>query len=130
MTVYVFGNPDFDLDSPAITAAITLKEQMPQIKFNFIPIGNEIEFDSPRPIILDTVFAITRITVVSRLDQLVSPPRNTVHDFDLGFQLKYLKKIGRINGAIIIGLPMKSKISYLKIQSILRKLVEQDIQGS
>jgi len=26
------------------------------------------------------------------LDKLVLPPRSSVHDFDLGFQIKYLKK--------------------------------------
>jgi hypothetical protein len=53
-----------------------------------------------------------------------------VHDFDLGFQLKYLQKIGKLGEVTIIGLPINKTPDYLRIQSILRKLVAQDIQGS
>ena len=39
--------------------------------------------------------------------QVVLPPRSSVHDFDLGFQLKYLKKLGKLGNVSIIGLPAK-----------------------
>ena len=61
---------------------------------------------------------------------IVLPPRNSVHDFDLGFQLKYLKKLGKLGKVTIIGLPQSGNVDYDSIQSILRKLVAQDIQGS
>jgi hypothetical protein len=60
----------------------------------------------------------------------VNKRSSSVHDFDLGFQLLYLKKLGKLKNFLIIGIPMKGEINYLRIQSILRKLVAQDIQGS
>ena len=62
--------------------------------------------------------------------RIVLPPRNSVHDFDLGFQLKYLKKLGKLGKVTIIGLPQTGEIDYDSIHSILRKLVAQDMQGS
>lgn len=37
---------------------------------------------------------------------------------------------GKVKKITIIGIPQKGKVSYLRIQSILRKLVAQDMQGS
>jgi hypothetical protein len=130
MTVYVFGNPDVDLDSAATTATKLLQKRLSHINFKFIPPNADVSFDTAHPVILDVIADLKKITVLTNLDQIIPPPRTTVHDFDLGFQLKYLKKIGQINGATIIGLPQNQKINYLRIQSILRKLVAQDIQGS
>jgi hypothetical protein len=64
------------------------------------------------------------------IDGLVLSPRGSVHDFDLAFQLRYLKKLNKLEEATIIGLPQEGEVDYLRIQSIFRKLVAQDIQGS
>ena len=66
------------------------------------------------------------------LNRLLIPPRGSVHDFDLGFQLKYLRKLGKLGEVRIIGLPKGSsdRVDYRRIHSIFRKLVAQDIQGS
>jgi hypothetical protein len=53
-----------------------------------------------------------------------------VHDFDLAFQLRYLKKLGKLGEVTIIGIPQEGEIDYLRIQSIFRKLVAHDMQGS
>jgi hypothetical protein len=130
MTIYVFGNPDLDFDSAAITAANYLKNTIPGIEFKFTPPNADINFDTHHPVILDVVMGIKKIIVFKNLDQLIPPPHASVHDFDLGFQLKYLKKLGQITSTTIIGLPMSKTPDYFRIQSILRKLVEQDIHGS
>jgi hypothetical protein len=48
----------------------------------------------------------------------------------LGFQIKYLKKIGKLGKVTIVGLPMQGELDYLRIQSIFKKLVAQEMQGS
>ena len=53
-----------------------------------------------------------------------------MHDFDLAFQLRYLKKLGKLGEITIVGIPQEGEIDYFRIQSILRKLVAHDMQGS
>ena len=64
------------------------------------------------------------------IDRLVLSPRGSVHDFDLAFQLRYLKKIDKLGEVNIVGIPQEGKVDYFRIQSILRKLVAHDMQGS
>jgi Ni,Fe-hydrogenase maturation factor len=65
-----------------------------------------------------------------RIDGLILSPRGSVHDLDLAFQLKYLKKLNKLGEVTIIGIPQEGEVDYLRIQSILRKLVAHDMQGS
>ena len=133
MKVYVFGNIDVPEDNQAIIAAKNLKNKNPEINFIFISPNEDVPFvGEPKVIILDAVQGIDQVELIagSDLEKLLISPRGSVHDFDLGFQLKYLKKLGKIGEVFIIGLPMQGEIDYLRIQSILRKLVAHDMQGS
>lgn len=96
MTVYVFGNPDVLNDT---------------IEIKIVKPNEDVEFDSRNPVILDTVERIRKIKIFKNIDEIKKIKSSTVHDFDLGFQLKYLKKIGKIDDATIIGVPMKSSKS-------------------
>ena len=64
------------------------------------------------------------------IDGLILSPRGSVHDFDLAFQLRYLRKLGKLGEFTIIGIPQEGEVDYLRIKSILRKLVAHDMQGS
>ena len=64
------------------------------------------------------------------IEALILSPRGSVHDFDLAFQLRYLKKLDKLGRTIIIGVPQQGEADYSRIQSILRKLVAHDMQGS
>ena len=133
MKVYVFGNPDISEDSEALTLARQLKDDSKNIYFVFIKPNEDLPFaDEENVIILDVIKGIdeVRILTFDDINSLTFSPRTTVHDFDLGFQLKYLKKLGKLKGVKIIGLPYGKEINYLTIQSILRKLVAQDMHGS
>ncbi len=133
MKVYVFGNIDLTTDNKAITMAKKLKAVFPQVKFIEIGVNKNIPFETKETVvIMDTVEGLdaTMLLEEGDLDKLVSTRSSTVHDFDLGFQLKYLKKLGKLGKILIIGIPMNKRINYLRIQSILRKLVAQDMQGS
>lgn len=128
--VYVFGNKDIKEDKNAFLAAEYLKGKIPEINFKFMEISDEVSFDNENPVIMDVVLGINEVILFDDIDKVEMPPRVSAHDFDLGFQLKYLKKIGKIKKAMIVGIPMKEKIDYERIIFILRKLVAQDIQGS
>jgi len=132
MKVYVFGNPDLDLDNRPFLVAENFKD-FPGIEFEFINPNEDLNLNpQTQAIIIDTIFGLKKITLLSNSDiaKLIPPPRNTAHDYDLGFQLKYLQKLGRLPPIIIIGLPPTGFLNYDLIHSIFKKLVAQDIHGS
>lgn len=133
MKVYVFGNIDVSIDNNAILAVKELENKIPDVSFVFVRPNEDAPFvDEKRVVILDTVAGIKQVELIEGddINRLILPSRGSVHDFDLGFQLKYLKKLGKLGEVFIIGLPQDEEVDYLRIQSILRKLVAQDMQGS
>lgn len=132
MKIFVFGNPDIDDDKRAIEVMKKF-EGFRGIEFLLINLNSDLPMDMEGEIIiLDVITGIDKVTVFNEndLNKLILPTRNTVHDYDLGFQLKYLQKIGKMKKVTIIGIPQFGDIDYDLIHSIFRKLVAQDIQGS
>lgn len=133
MKVYIFGNKDLADDNKAFAVAKQLKANFKDVEFVKVKLNEDLPFEGEkRVVILDTVQGIEKIEVLGNqdLDKLTLSPRTGVHDFDLGFQLKYLKKLGKLGEVIIIGLPMQEEIDYNRVHSIFKKLVAQDMQGS
>ena len=133
MNVYVFGNKYVAEDKRAIEVARELEGTIEGISFVFVNPNEDAPFVNERHVvILDTVQGLRDVTLVEGdgIDGLILSPRGSVHDFDLAFQLKYLKKLNKLGEVTIIGIPQEGDIDYLRIQSILRKLVAHDMQGS
>jgi len=133
MNVYVFGNEYIAEDKRAIEVARELEGAIEGISFVFVNPNEDVPFvDQRLAVILDTVEGIQDVALVEgdRIDGLVLSPRGSVHDFDLGFQLRYLRKLGKLGKVTIIGIPQEGEVDYLRIKSILRKLVAHDMQGS
>lgn len=133
MRVYVFGNESVAQDKRAIEVARELEGAVDGISFVFVGPNEDVPFvDERRVVILDTVQGIREVTLVEgeEVDGFILAPRGSVHDFDLAFQLRYLKKLNRLGEVSLIGIPQEREVDYLRIQSILRKLVAHDMQGS
>ena len=133
MNVYVFGNEYIAEDKRAIEVARELEGAIEGISFIFVNPNEDVPFvDQRLAVILDTVEGIQDVALVEgdRIDGLVLSPRGSMHDFDLGFQLRYLRKLGKLGKVTIIGIPQEGEVDYLRIKSILRKLVAHDMQGS
>lgn len=133
MNVYVFGNRDVPGDEVAFRVAKNINGKIDGIDFVNVSPNEDLPFNKEKGLVLlDVIEGIKSVTVLNEknLDKLVLSKSVTAHDYDLGFQLKYLKKLGKISKLTIIGLPQKGKIDYFLIQSILRKLVAQEMQGS
>lgn len=133
MKVYVFGNEDQNFDNNALKITEQLKNEFTQIDFVLVKPNEDLPFVGEQNVILmDTVADIEEPIYLNKPDlrALILSPRLTAHDFDLNFQLRYLQKLGKIGTVSIIALPMFSPINYSSIQSIFKKLVAQDIQGS
>lgn len=133
MKVYVFGNEDNTEDCAALKVLKNLDDGLEDVQFVNVRPNEDVPFaDQTRTVIIDAVQGIDEVEIIegNNLNRLIPPPRTSTHDFDLGFQLKYLKKLGKLGEVTVIGIPKKGRINYRRIQSILRKLVAQDIQGS
>jgi Ni,Fe-hydrogenase maturation factor len=133
MNVYVFGNDHVAEDNRAIEVARKLEGAIERVSFVFVGPNEDVPFaDEPRVFILDTVQGIEDVALVEgeEIDTLVLSPRGSVHDFDLAFQLRYLKKLGKLGDVTVIGMPQEGEVDHLLIKSIFRKLVAQDMQGS
>jgi Ni,Fe-hydrogenase maturation factor len=106
---------------------------MEDIPFVFVNPNEDVPFANERHVrILDTVQKSQNVALVEGdgIDGLILSPRGSVHDFDLAFQLRYLKKLNKLGKVTIIGIPQEGEVDYLRIQSIFRKLVAHDMQGS
>jgi hypothetical protein len=133
MKVYIFGNEYVAVDKRALEVARELEDTIEGISFVFVKPNEDVPFVNERHVvILDTVQGIQDVTLVEGdgIDGLTLSPRGSVHDFDLAFQLRYLKKLNKLGDVTIIGLPQEGEVDYLRIQSIFRKLVAHDMQGS
>lgn len=133
MRVYLFGNEYVAEDKRAIEVARELEGAVDGISFVLVGPNEDVPFvDERRVVILDTVHGIREVTLVEgdEVDGFILAPRGSVHDFDLAFQLRYLKKLNRLGEVSLIGIPQEGEVDYLRIQSILRKLVAHDMQGS
>jgi len=122
MKIYVFGNPDLAEDAVALNIANQLKPFRPDLEWIEVGLNQDLPFaDQSEVWILDVVMGIDQVTLIdqSQLDQVKAPPRTSVHDYDLGFQLKLLKKLGHLGQVTIIGLPYGQSFG---LEAILSKL--------
>jgi Ni,Fe-hydrogenase maturation factor len=133
MKIYVFGNAYVAGDGRAVQLARELEGDIEGISFVFVKPNEDLPFvDERHVVILDTVQGIKEVTLLEGdiIDRLILGPLGSVHDFDLAYQLRYLKKLNRLGKVTIIGVPQEGDVDQLRIQSIFRKLVAQDMQGS
>lgn len=106
-TIYIFGNPLLSFDNLPIKLKPKLEKLFPDINFiiqdpneNLKPLGKEL-------VIIDTVMGAKKVLVINDINKIQTEKIYTMHDFDLGFNLKLLKKIGQLEQITIFGVPAK-----------------------
>lgn len=123
MKILVFGNPLVEKDSLALRLLPKLKKHFPEIQFKeFDPtenLGEEIENRKLK--VLDVVEGTKKVIVIKEIEQLKQDKLCSMHDFDLGFNLKLLHKIGKLKEVEIIGVPnkMNEKEAFEEVVNIL-----------
>lgn len=110
MKVYVFGSDVCELDNMAIRVARDLMKELSDVEFVFAGLNEDLDLDKDNVAIMDVVLGLDRVRLISDIDQLKIGRSSTVHDYDLGFQLKYLQKLGRLGCVAIIGVPMAGEV--------------------
>ena len=123
-TIYYFGNPDVQNDNVIFKLIPLLRKEFPKIEFIKKDPNEDLSFDSKYPIILDTAQGIEKAELITDLDSIQLTKSTTMHDFDLGFNLKLLKKLGKIKSVAIIAVPMSSRLGNISnIKKILKSLL-------
>jgi Ni,Fe-hydrogenase maturation factor len=105
--IYIFGNPMLPFDSLPIKVAARLQAALPDFEFivadpneNLKPVNKEL-------VIIDTVEWIYEVMVIDDIDKIKTEKIYSLHDFDLGYNLKLLQKLGELEKVKIIGVPME-----------------------
>jgi len=107
MTIYIFGNPDYEPDALPLKILPELKKRLPAFDFVIKDPNEDWDYAMEKLIIIDTIQGIEKVTIFTSLDQFESTPHLTMHDFDLGMKLKWLSKLKKLPPFLIIGVPMR-----------------------
>lgn len=122
--IYVFGNPLVKEDSIPLKLIDKLRKEFPSIEFK--------EFDTVEDLterelnIIDTVKGIKKVELIENIDKIVTDKIYSMHDFDLGYNLKLLKKMKMIDKIRIFGIPMEisEKKALLELSNLISKVLE------
>jgi len=96
-------------DSTPLKILPELAKEFPEIHFVEIDAIEEIGSFGKELIILDSADGITDVCLLTDLKKLETKSIVSMHDFDLAYTLKLMKKIGRLNSVKIFCIPTKMK---------------------
>jgi len=94
-----------DQDSLPLKIIKPLAERFPDVEFVELDPSENIEDIGRDPVILDTALGIKNVVVLDDIDKIQESPKFSLHDFDLGTNLKLLRKLGRLDSVRIICVP-------------------------
>lgn len=104
MKIYVFGNPDLDVDTAALRLVPYLKKKFADCEF-VIQDPNE-EWDIPEKFfVIDVVHGIKEVRLFDGIEEFSEVPRVSMHDFDALTNIRFMAKLGKIKDIKIIGVP-------------------------
>jgi Ni,Fe-hydrogenase maturation factor len=125
MKIYVFGNQDEVSDKKAFEVMDALKDKLSEIEWVVVKPNEDLPFAGEDEVVLmDVVQGLKapRLIEDEELNQIAIGPRMTAHDFDLGWQIKYLKKLGKLGRVRLVGLPME-EVNNQKVYEILKEVL-------
>ena len=104
MDIWLLGNLDLPQDSLPLRLRPQLVKEFPRINFVIQDPLEEWPVKD-KLIIIDTVEGLNEVRVFTSLDDFISTPLVTMHDFDLKNELSLRAKLGKLPPFVIIGLP-------------------------
>ncbi len=118
-TIYVFGNPLLEFDSLPIELIPELFKEFPEIQFTQFDPNENLKPINKELIIIDTAKGIEDVCLITNMDSILDNKLYSPHDLDLGFNLKLLERLGKLDSVKILAVPMK-----IKKQAALAQLVD------
>lgn len=118
--IYLFGNPIVSLDVHAVSLMPFLQNTFLDYQFIHLDPTEEIDTRQVKEFRgIDVVIGIKKVMVFHTLDDFTPSPRFSPHDYDVLSQLKLLKKLGKIDKCIIIGIPTRGS----------KKIIQHDLKN-
>lgn len=108
MNILVFGNPLLQEDSLPLKLIPDLKKSFPNFNFLDLDPTENLEDYGRNLTIIDTIVGIEKVTVFNSLDDFKDNKVISMHDFDLLYNLKLLKKLDKLDSVKIIGIPVEA----------------------
>lgn len=126
-TIYVFGNPWVREDSLPLKLIDKLKNKFPSLQFKEFDTVEDLEIDKELNII-DTVKGIKKVELIEDIDKIITGKIYSLHDFDLGYNLKLLKKMKIIDKVRVFGIPIKmnEKKAFLELCKLIVMILKKD----
>ncbi|MBU4216674.1 hypothetical protein L6270_00805 [Candidatus Parcubacteria bacterium] len=118
--IYIFGNLLLDFDNTPLLLQPELSKLFPDIDFIIQDPNENLHPDNKELVIIDTVEDIKEVKILTDINQIQIEPKYSMHDFDLGFNLKLLHKIGHLEKMTIFCVPM-----FINKQVALEQLVKE-----
>jgi Ni,Fe-hydrogenase maturation factor len=106
-----------------IKLAPELQKKFPEIDFVVTDPNENLKPENSELYIIDTVRGIKKVEIITDLNKIQLNRIYSAHDFDLGFNLKLLQKIGKLNKVVIFGVPSKTK-KQKALEQIASKIKE------
>jgi len=124
-TIYIFGNPLLEYDNLPILFKPALEEKFPDIEFIIQDPNENLHPEDKALTIIDTVEGIEKIEIITKIEQIQTAQTCSVHDFDLGMNLKLLQKLGMLEKITIFGVPMDGDKNIL-LGELIEKIYSSD----
>ena len=108
MKILVFGNMLVEKDNLVLKLLPRLRESFPETEFKEMDGVEDLHKEGKELIILDAVDVLKGVKVfefcsLEDFDKVEVGGSCSMHDFDLGYNLKLLKKVGLIDSARVVG---------------------------
>jgi Ni,Fe-hydrogenase maturation factor len=122
-TIYVFGNPLVREDSLPLKLINKLRKEFPSLQFKEFDTVEDFELKKELNII-DTVKGIKKVELIEDIDKIITDKIYSMHDFDLGYNIKLLKKMRMIDKVRIFGIPsdMKEKEAMKELCDVIKSI--------
>ena len=84
-----------------------LRQEFKDIEFKEFDPNENLEKEGRDLVIMDSVEGIDKVVLIKDIDAITTQKVYSMHDFDLGYSLKLLKKLNLLDSVMIFGVPMK-----------------------
>jgi len=84
-----------------------LRQEFKDLEFKEFDPNENLEKEGRDLVIIDSVEGIDKVILITDIDAIKTQKIYTMHDFDLGYSLKLLKKLKLLDSVIIFGVPMR-----------------------
>ena len=125
--VLVFGNKLVKKDNLPLKLIPDLEKEFPEIEFKEFDSIEDLQNEGSVIYIIDSVSNIENVTIIYNIDQIeISNNFYTIHDLDLGYMLKLMKKVNMIDKVIIFGIPINT-LSKIEILNQLKEKIRSTL---